>query len=68
MGIMGCLFSVSNPGGQWRQLPKCRSAGVRAAAYDLLLEMVRGCEENFGLVHAGLLQQHRPSECDEGEA
>ncbi|XP_077536768.1 ubiquitinyl hydrolase 1 puf isoform X3 [Haemaphysalis longicornis] len=60
VGIMGCLFSVSNPGGQWRQLPKCRSAGVRAAAYDLLLEMVRGCEENFGLVHAGLLQQHRP--------
>ncbi|KAL1475021.1 hypothetical protein MTO96_037596 [Rhipicephalus appendiculatus] len=60
LGIMGCLFTVSNQSGQRRLLPKCKSSGVRAAAYDLLLELVRGSEDNFRLIHARLLQQHCP--------
>ncbi|XP_077522253.1 ubiquitinyl hydrolase 1 puf isoform X2 [Amblyomma americanum] len=62
LGIMGCLFHVSSQGGMRRLLPKCKSSGVRAAAYDLLLELVRGSEDNFRLIHARLLQQHCPSE------
>ncbi|KAM7288964.1 ubiquitin carboxyl-terminal hydrolase 34 [Ixodes scapularis] len=45
---------------QQRHLLKCKSPGVRAAAYDLLLELVRGSEDNFRLLHARLLQQHSP--------
>ncbi|XP_064464002.1 ubiquitin carboxyl-terminal hydrolase 34-like isoform X1 [Ornithodoros turicata] len=60
LGVFECLFAVpsgGSPPGQ-RLQPKCKSSGVRSAAYDLLVELVRGAPDNFRLLHAKLLQQH----------
>lgn len=41
-----------------RQQPKCKSHSSRAAAYDLLVEMVKGSVENYRLIHNWVMAQH----------
>lgn len=41
-----------------RQQPKCKSHSSRAAAYDLLVEMVKGSVENYRLLHNWVMAQH----------
>ncbi|XP_071450552.1 ubiquitin carboxyl-terminal hydrolase 34 [Hetaerina americana] len=52
------LFSLPNP--RKRHVPKCKSRLSRSSAYDLLVEMVKGCPENYRLLHEKLLLQHQP--------
>lgn len=56
--VFDCLFALPSPG--HRYLPKCKSQPVRSAAFDLLVELVKGCEENYKLLHTKLLNQHSP--------
>ncbi|KAL5008333.1 hypothetical protein ScPMuIL_013914 [Solemya velum] len=41
-----------------RYLPKCKSQASRSAAYDLLVEMVKGNVENFKCLHCKMMLQH----------
>ncbi|XP_069090498.1 ubiquitin carboxyl-terminal hydrolase 34 isoform X1 [Pleurodeles waltl] len=41
--------------------PKCKSHSSRAAAYDLLVEMVKGSVENYRLLHNWVMAQHMQS-------
>ncbi|KTG46699.1 hypothetical protein cypCar_00027518, partial [Cyprinus carpio] len=41
-----------------RQQPKCKSPAARAAAYDLLVEVVKGSVENYRLLHNWVMSQH----------
>lgn len=51
------LFEMPSPAN--RQKPKCKSATSRAAAYDLLVELCRGCAINYSYLHGRLLAQHK---------
>ncbi|KAG2467434.1 UBP34 hydrolase, partial [Polypterus senegalus] len=44
-----------------RQQPKCKSHSARAAAYDLLVELVKGSVENYRLLHNWVMSQHMQS-------
>ncbi|MGH0141434.1 UNVERIFIED_CONTAM: hypothetical protein FKN15_009228 [Acipenser sinensis] len=44
-----------------RHQPKCKSHSARAAAYDLLVEMVKGSVENYRLLHNSVIAQHMQS-------
>ncbi|XP_058880437.1 ubiquitin carboxyl-terminal hydrolase 34 isoform X1 [Acipenser ruthenus] len=44
-----------------RHQPKCKSHSARAAAYDLLVEMVKGSVENYRLLHNSVMAQHMQS-------
>ncbi|XP_034239169.1 ubiquitin carboxyl-terminal hydrolase puf isoform X4 [Thrips palmi] len=52
------LFALPNP--KKRHFPKCKSQTSRSAAYDLLVELVRGSPENYHILHEKLLEQHKP--------
>ncbi|XP_064603807.1 ubiquitin carboxyl-terminal hydrolase 34-like isoform X2 [Liolophura sinensis] len=54
--LFWALFDLASP--SKRYLPKCKSQTSRSAAYDLLVEMVKGSVENYTLLHAKLLRQH----------
>lgn len=41
-----------------RLQPKCKSHAARAAAYDLLTEMLKGSVENYRLLHNWVMAQH----------
>lgn len=41
-------------------MPKCKSPRSRTAAFDLLVELVKGAPENYGILHEKLLKQHQP--------
>lgn len=41
-----------------RYLPKCKSHASRSAAYDLLVELVKGNVENFKCLHCKMMLQH----------
>uniref|UniRef100_A0AAV2MFU8 Peptidase C19 ubiquitin carboxyl-terminal hydrolase domain-containing protein n=1 Tax=Knipowitschia caucasica TaxID=637954 RepID=A0AAV2MFU8_KNICA len=41
-----------------RSQPKCKSHSARAAAYDLLVETVRGSGDNYRLLHNWVMAQH----------
>ncbi|XP_041969100.1 ubiquitin carboxyl-terminal hydrolase puf [Aricia agestis] len=56
--IFGFLFDVPNP--SQRNLPKCKSQKSRAAAYDLLVELVRGAPDNYMVLHHKLMEHHKP--------
>jgi ubiquitin carboxyl-terminal hydrolase 34 len=56
--IFECLFALPVP--ENRDLPKCKSQGARAAAYDLLIEMCRNAPKNYLLLHRMLIMQHSP--------
>lgn len=45
-----------------RAQPKCKSHASRAAAYDLLVETVKGSMENYRLLHNWVMSQHMQSE------
>lgn len=45
-----------------RAQPKCKSHAARAAAYDLLVEMVKGSVENYRLLHNWVMSQHMQGE------
>ncbi|XP_052835680.1 ubiquitin carboxyl-terminal hydrolase puf [Drosophila gunungcola] len=55
--LIGFLFDMPSPAD--RQKPKCKSGTSRAAAYDLLVELCRGCATNYGYLHGRLLAQHK---------
>ncbi|XP_030376197.1 ubiquitin carboxyl-terminal hydrolase puf [Scaptodrosophila lebanonensis] len=55
--IIEFLFEMPSPAN--RQKPKCKSATSRAAAYDLLVELSRGCATNYRYLHGKLLAQHK---------
>jgi ubiquitin carboxyl-terminal hydrolase 34 len=50
------LFALPSP--KKRFLPKSKSQTSRGAAYDLLVEFVKGSVENFRLLHGKMMQQH----------
>ncbi|KAJ7390778.1 Ubiquitin carboxyl-terminal hydrolase 34 [Desmophyllum pertusum] len=53
-----CLFALPEDCCDERDLPLCKSKLARSAAFDLLLEMARGCQENFLEVQKLLLKHH----------
>ncbi|KAM3962482.1 LOW QUALITY PROTEIN: ubiquitinyl hydrolase 1 puf [Aphomia sociella] len=56
--VFGFLFDVPNP--EKRNLPKCKSQKSRSAAYDLLVELVRGAPDNYMVLHHKLMEHHKP--------
>ncbi|XP_068619314.1 ubiquitin carboxyl-terminal hydrolase puf [Battus philenor] len=56
--VFAFLFDVPNP--EQRNLPKCKSQKSRAAAYDLLVELVRGAPDNYMVLHDKLMDHHKP--------
>ena len=54
--IFWCLFALPSPSN--RNLPKCKSQASRAAAYDLLVEMVKGSVDNYTILHEKMMKQH----------
>ncbi|MEJ1274326.1 ubiquitin specific peptidase 34 [Cricetulus griseus] len=57
--IFNLLFLL--PSLKDRRQPKCKSHSSRAAAYDLLVEMVKGSVENYRLIHNWVMAQHMQS-------
>ena len=45
-----------------RSQPKAKSHAARAAAYDLLVETVKGSVENYRLLHNWVMSQHMQGE------
>ncbi|XP_070576482.1 ubiquitin carboxyl-terminal hydrolase 34-like isoform X2 [Ptychodera flava] len=56
--IFNILFAL--PTMETRYLPKCKSRASRAAAYDLMAELVKGSNENYKLLHSKMYRQHTP--------
>ncbi|XP_076099132.1 ubiquitin carboxyl-terminal hydrolase 34-like isoform X2 [Mytilus galloprovincialis] len=54
--VFDFLFALPNP--KKRYFPKCKSQTARGAAYDLLVEFVKNCVENFRILHNKMMQQH----------
>lgn len=52
------MFALPNP--RLRHVPKCKSPRSRTAAFDLLVELVKGAPENYAILHERLLKQHQP--------
>ncbi|XP_022096710.1 ubiquitin carboxyl-terminal hydrolase 34-like [Acanthaster planci] len=57
-GVFECLFAVPNM--EERSLPKCKSKGSRLAGFDLLIELTKGCQDNYNCLHRLMLEQHSP--------
>lgn len=57
MQIFNSLFAL--PTHTQRALPKCRSSHTRSAMFELLIELVKGNEDNFTLLTDKLIDQHR---------
>ncbi|KPM06040.1 ubiquitin specific protease-like protein 2 [Sarcoptes scabiei] len=55
--IFDCLFVL--PTIKHKELPKCKSVQTRAAVFDLLLELVKGDEDNYEILTKLLIDQHR---------
>ncbi|KAJ8971929.1 hypothetical protein NQ314_000472, partial [Rhamnusium bicolor] len=56
--VFNFLFALPNP--KLRHVPKCKSPRSRTAAFDLLVEMVKGSPQNYAVLHEKLLKQHQP--------
>ncbi|KAG5873618.1 hypothetical protein JTB14_023780 [Gonioctena quinquepunctata] len=56
--VFDFLFALPNP--KLRHVPKCKSPRSRTAAFDLLVELVKGSPENYAVLHERLLKQHQP--------
>ncbi|XP_066282190.1 ubiquitin carboxyl-terminal hydrolase 34-like isoform X3 [Branchiostoma lanceolatum] len=54
--IFECLFKL--PTMEDRDQPKCKSQNCRSAAYDLMVELVKGCLDNYKLLHGKMMAQH----------
>ncbi|XP_034127627.1 ubiquitin carboxyl-terminal hydrolase puf isoform X1 [Drosophila guanche] len=55
--LLGFLFDMPSPSD--RNKPKCKSPTSRAATFDLLTELTRGCATNFTYLHGRLMAQHK---------
>ncbi|XP_048585971.1 ubiquitin carboxyl-terminal hydrolase 34 isoform X2 [Nematostella vectensis] len=55
-----CLFDLPTDCYDKRVLPLCKLKSARSAAYDLLLEMAKDCNENFCELQKLLMTHHRP--------
>lgn len=53
-------FLFALPNSRLRHVPKCKSPRSRTAAFDLLVELVKGVPENYAILHEKLLKQHQP--------
>uniref|UniRef100_A0AAR5QD97 ubiquitinyl hydrolase 1 n=1 Tax=Dendroctonus ponderosae TaxID=77166 RepID=A0AAR5QD97_DENPD len=56
--VFDFLFALPNP--KLRHVPKCKSPRSRTAAFDLLVELVKGSSENYTILYEKLLKQHQP--------
>ncbi|EDO36756.1 predicted protein, partial [Nematostella vectensis] len=56
-----CLFDLPTDCYDKRVLPLCKLKSARSAAYDLLLEMAKDCNENFCELQKLLMTHHRPA-------
>ena len=56
--IFDCLFAVPNQ--IEKQLPKCKAPSTRSAAFDLLVELVKGSEDNYDVLINLMMDQHNP--------
>ncbi|XP_018562913.1 ubiquitin carboxyl-terminal hydrolase 34 [Anoplophora glabripennis] len=56
--VFNFLFALPNP--KLRHVPKCKSPRSRTAAFDLLVELVKGSPQNYAVLHEKLLRQHQP--------
>uniref|UniRef100_T1K3V7 USP domain-containing protein n=1 Tax=Tetranychus urticae TaxID=32264 RepID=T1K3V7_TETUR len=57
--VFDLLFAT--PTQKDKNLPKCKSQATRSAAYDLLVELTKGCETNTITLLKLLLNQHKSS-------
>lgn len=55
--VFNSLFAL--PTQTQRALPKCKSSHTRSATFDLLVELVKGNEDNYTLLTDKLIDQHR---------
>jgi len=60
--VFDCLFALPTP--KQRYLPKCKSQASRSAAYDLLVELVKGNVDNYTVLHQKVMQQHHQGTSD----
>ncbi|XP_023333699.1 ubiquitin carboxyl-terminal hydrolase puf, partial [Eurytemora carolleeae] len=56
--LFSFLYALPSPGD--KLVPKCKSPQTRSACYDLVVELVKGCLENYKVLHTLLIQQHNP--------
>ena len=56
--LFNFLFALPSP--TEKLLPKCKSTQARTACYDLLVDLVKGCLNNYESLHSLLLTQHVP--------
>ncbi|CAH2011093.1 unnamed protein product [Acanthoscelides obtectus] len=56
--VFDALFALPTP--RLRHVPKCKSPRSRTAAFDLLVELVKGSPSNYEILREKLLQQHQP--------
>nr|CAI5854145.1 unnamed protein product [Callosobruchus analis] len=56
--VFDALFALPTP--RLRHVPKCKSPRSRTAAFDLLVELVKGSPANYEILREKLLQQHQP--------
>lgn len=63
--MFDCLFALPTP--KQRYLPKCKSQASRSAAYDLLVELVKGNVDNYTILHQKVMQQHHKGISDYGD-
>ena len=59
--IFDCIFALPTPNN--RMLPKCKTKESRRAAFDVLVELVKGSVENYSLLHSKILRQHQKGYC-----
>lgn len=53
-----CLFALPNQ--IEKNLPKCKAQSTRSAAFDLLVELVKGSEDNYDTLINLMMDQHNP--------
>jgi ubiquitin carboxyl-terminal hydrolase 34 len=56
--IFDCLFALPNQ--IEKHLPKCKSPSTRSAAFDLLVELIKGAEDNYDVLVNLMMDQHNP--------
>ncbi|XP_054154148.1 ubiquitin carboxyl-terminal hydrolase 34-like [Oppia nitens] len=56
--VFDCLFSL--PTQKDKILPKCKAPSTRSAAFDLLVELVKGSEDNYVALISQMMDQHSP--------
>lgn len=57
--VFDLLFAT--PSRSDKALPKCKTEQIRLSAFELLVELAKGCEKNLVALLQLLLEQHKPS-------